>query len=117
MAFNKLLSGNQYPQEVIRQTYNSHRQRRQQTNTNESPLYLKVPFINDEVNRRLHRVFRRHGIRARFHYSNQSLRQILLISADRDPIDLRLKEAILIKDQDPKINSREEMLWISNLIW
>jgi hypothetical protein len=38
MAFNKLLSGNQYPQEVIRQTYNSHRQRRQQTNTNESPF-------------------------------------------------------------------------------
>jgi hypothetical protein len=42
---------------------------------------------------------------------------VKVISADRDPIDLRLKEAILIKDQDPKINSREEMLWISNLIW
>jgi hypothetical protein len=39
-----------------------------------------------------------------------------ILARDPDPINLRLKEAILIKQKKPEINSKEEMLELRSLI-
>jgi len=164
-------------------------------------FYIKLPFVNDEVNSRLRKIFLRRNVNARFYHKNNSLRDLLasnstpnekectlpncpindpkvcfqqsivyeitccvchttyigstvrilhtrtmehltnntssvfkhvnvcarhmdlmqrikirIIAKDRDPINLRIKEAILIKDKQPGLNSREEMSELALLV-
>ena len=39
------------------------------------------------------------------------------VAVDRDPVNLRLKEAIIIRTTNPKINSKEEANEFKDLVW
>jgi hypothetical protein len=64
---------------VIQSSYRTTSRRSHTQNEQElsEPFYLRIPFINDQINRQLKAVFRRQGVRVRFCHPNRSLRNIL----------------------------------------
>jgi hypothetical protein len=50
--------------------------------------------------------------------NNQLLQPVTIriVAKDRDPINLRIKEAILIKDKKPNLNTREELSELALLV-
>jgi hypothetical protein len=198
-VFEGLLLSNDYPMNWIRKAKNRKKRKERKMDNANDPFYVKLPFINEEINGRLKGVFRKEKFNIRFYYENSSLRGLLnssfstrtcvlvncpinevklclqqsvvyevkcctcsatyigstvrqlhtrvlehltintssvfkhlracgesihgragvkasVLAKDRDPINLRIKEAIMIKNRKPMINSKEEMNELASLI-
>jgi len=195
-TFDKLLIENGYPQSIIQESKNTNRGQTNRRRIGGNPFYIKVPFVNNEFNRRLKGIFYKHGFNVRFCYPNRTLRSILsqkrtgntchltnctisssglclrsrvvyqikcpnclssyigstirpfhirvkehlscnnssvfrhlqhcpiindpisvsVLAYDSDPVNLRLKEALFIRERLPNLNSREEIRELDCLI-
>jgi hypothetical protein len=77
VGFDKLLRDNDFPQFWINKNKNRPTRAPTEENTRNKPFYMKLSFINDEINSRLRRIFIKNNINIRFYYDNPSLRNIL----------------------------------------
>ena len=89
--FNNLLLRNGYPRNYINRTYSTQdaRHRRQQGYqenmiTQQKVFHVKMPFINDRVDRGLRKISKSEGISVRFYHDNPSLRSILQMEGEKE---------------------------------
>ncbi len=72
--FKRILLNHGYPNKIIHQ---KKRNRRRRGPVAEEFLYLKLPFLSDQADRRIKQVFRREGVELRIAHKAQSLRNFL----------------------------------------
>jgi hypothetical protein len=79
--FNKTLSANGYPSWFINKTQrritNDRTTQQRENSNNQQFFYMRLPFINDQINWMIKRIFRDEDIPVRFYHKNKSLRQML----------------------------------------
>ena len=72
--FTHILKSHEYPQQIIQKCVAKHkRQPRQSTN----PIYFKLPYISDDIDRSVKKIFRRERLDVRLTRNTRTLRQEL----------------------------------------
>ena len=77
--YDETLSINGYPDHLIRETNNIKLLKRDKNDV----VYIKLPYINDDVDYKLKRIFRQEGINIRLSHKTRNLRHHLSHSNDK----------------------------------